>query len=222
MRTGRARFLTLVVVIAGFSLLAVAQSGKVESIAELTDSSVPDAVRQSLDNKGYRLTLDDPKPACELWLRKSVPAAAKKGPEAAAYPQLAESVMLGVIHFPEKAADFRGHPVPAGFYTLRYELMPDDGNHLGAAPNPDFLLLVPASSDTDPNASYKFQDLMSMSAKASGTKHPSPLSLAPPDKPGPPSVKRDDQDHWIFSTSTKLSSGEELPVFLIVKGTAQQ
>ena len=221
MRTRPAGFLSLALIVS-FSLLAAAQSGKVESIGPLTDSSVPQAVRQSLEDKGYRLTLDDPKPACELWLRKSVPAASKKGPEAAAYPQLAESVMLGVIHFPEKAADFRGHPVPAGFYTLRYELMPDDGNHLGAAPNPDFVLLIPAASDTDPDAQYNFQDLVGMSAKASGTKHPIPLSLAPPDKAGPPAVKRDDQDHWIFSSTTKLSSGEELPVFLIVKGTAQQ
>lgn len=221
MRTRRAGFLSLLSIVS-FSLLAIAQNGKVETIGALTDSSVPDAVRQSLDDKGYRLTLDDTKPACELWLRKSVPAPGKKGPEANAYPQLAESVMMGVIHFPENAADFRGHRVPAGFYTLRYELMPDDGNHLGAAPNPDFLLLIPASSDTDPNATLKFQDLVSMSAKASGTKHPSPLSLAPPDKSGPPAVKRDDQDHWIFSSSVKLSSGEEMPLFLIVKGTAQQ
>ena len=221
MRTRRARFLSLALIVS-FSLLAAAQSGKVEAIGALTDTSVPDAVRQSLDDKGYHLTLDGPKPECELWLRKSVPAAAKKGPEAAAYPQLTESVMVGVIHFPENAADFRGHRVPAGFYTLRYELMPDDGNHLGAAPNPDFLLLIPAASDTDPNATFKFQDLVSLSAKASGTKHPSPLSLAPPDKAGPPAVKKDDQDHWIFSSSVKLLSGEEMPLFLIVKGTAQQ
>lgn len=221
MRTGPTRFLSLAFVVC-FSVLSAAQGGKVESIGALNDTSVPDAVRQSLDDKGYRLTLDDPKPACELWLRKSVPTAAQKGPEAAAYPQLAESVMVGVIHFPENASDFRGHRIPAGFYTLRYELMPDDGNHLGAAPNPDFLLLIPASSDTDPNVTYKFQDLVSMSAKASGTKHPSPLSLAPPDKAGPPTVKRDDQDHWIFSSGVKLSSGEDMPLFLIVKGTAQQ
>lgn len=221
MRTRPAKFLSLAWIVS-FSLLAAAQSGKVETIGALSDNSVPDSVRQSLEDKGYRLTLDDPKPTCELWLRKTVPAAAKKGPEAAAYPQLAESVMAGVIHFPENAADFRGHRVPAGFYTLRYELMPDDGNHLGAAPNPDFLLLIPASLDPDPNASFKFQDLVSMSAKASGTKHPSPLSLAPPDKVGAPAVKKDDQDHWIFSSSVKLSTGEEIPLFLIVKGTAQQ
>lgn len=204
------------------SLLSPAQTGKVEPIGPLTDTAVPEAVRQSLDAKGYRLTLDDAKPACEIWLRKSVPTLDKKTSEAAAYPQFAESLAVGVVHFPQDAADFRGHKVPAGFYTLRYEMMPDDGNHLGAAPNPDFLLLIPASSDSDPGATFKFRDLVSISAKTSGTKHPSPLSLSPADKAGDPTVAKDDQDHWIFSASIKLSSGKDLPLALVVKGTAQQ
>ena len=204
------------------SLLAAAQNGKVESTGPLTDSAVPEKVRESLNDKGYRLTLDDPKPACELWLRKSIPAAPKKGPEAAAYPQLAESTLVGVVHFFQAAADFRGHQIPAGFYTLRYSLIPDDGNHLGVSPNPDFLLLTPAQSDSDPSAAFKFQELVTMSARTGGTKHPSPLSLPPADKPSTGTIARDDQDHWIFSASLKLASGEEIPFALIVKGIAQQ
>ena len=204
------------------SLLSAAQNGKVESTGPLTDSAVPEKVRESLNDKGYRLTLDDPKPACELWLRKSIPAATKKGPEAAAYPQLAESTLVGVVHFFQAAADFRGHQIPAGFYTLRYSLIPDDGNHLGVSPNPDFLLLIPAQSDSDPSAAFKFQELVTMSARTGGTKHPSPLSLPPADKPSTGTLARDDQDHWIFSASLKLASGEEIPFALIVKGIAQQ
>ncbi|MBZ5687478.1 MAG: hypothetical protein LAP86_20870 [Acidobacteriia bacterium] len=203
------------------SLLCAAQSGKVESIGPLTDNAVPDQVRQSLEAKGYRITLDDPKPSCELWLRKGVPAQANKNTELA-YPQFAESTLLGVIHFSQAAADFRGHTIPSGFYTLRYELIPDDGNHLGVAPNRDFVLAIPAQSDLDANATFKFQELVTMSAKTAGTKHPTALSLPPADKPSPGTVARDDQDHWIFSTHLTLASGEELPFALIVKGTAQQ
>lgn len=203
------------------SLLCSAQNGKVESVGPLTESAVSEQVRQSLEPKGYRLTLDDPKPSCELWLRKSVPAQANKSTELA-YPQFAESTLLGVIHFPQAAADFRGHPIPAGFYTMRYELLPDDGNHLGVAPNRDFVLLIPAQSDPDANAAFKFQELVNMSAKTAGTKHPSALSLPPADKPVPGTVNKDDQDHWIFSASLKLAPAEELPFALIVKGTAQQ
>jgi hypothetical protein len=204
------------------TLLSAAQSGKIESTRPLTDSAVPEQVRQSLDVKGYRLTLDDPKSACELWLRKSIPGQSKKDAEGAAYPQLPESTLVGVVHFFQAATDFRGQQVPTGFYTLRYALIPDDGNHLGVSPNRDFLLLIPAQSDSDPSATFKFQELVMLSAKTLGTKHPSPLSLPPADKPSTGTVARDDQDHWIFSASLKLASGEEIPFALIVKGTAQQ
>lgn len=204
------------------SLFCAGQNGKVESIGPLTDSAVPEAVRQSLEAKGYRLTLDDPKPACELWLRKVVPTQSKKEPDSVAYPQLAGSTLVGVVHFPERAADFRGHPIPAGWYTFRYELIPDDGNHLGVSPTRDFVVLVPAQSDSDPAAAFKYQDLVAMSARTAGTKHPSPLSLVPADKAGTGTVARDDQDHWIFSTALKLDSGTDLPFALVVKGTAQQ
>lgn len=221
-RKGAGVSIFVLFILAG-SVLCGAQAGKVEIIAALTDSAVPEAVRQTLDAKGYRLTLDDPNPACELWVRKSIPAQPKKDVEGVAYPELTESTLLGVVHFPQAAADFRGHPIPAGFYTLRYEIMPSDGNHLGAAPNRDFLLAIPAASDPDPKAMFKFQELVTMSARTSGMKHPSPLSLAQPDSgPSTPTVSRDDQDHWTLSSVLRLDSGENLPFALVVKGTAAQ
>lgn len=205
------------------SVLCSAQTGKVESVGPLTDGAVTEAVRHALDEKGYRLTLDDPTPVCELWIRKSVPAQAKKDTEGVAYPNLAESTLIAVIHFPQAAADFRGHRIPAGFYTLRYAIMPNDGNHLGAAPNRDFLLVIPAESDTDPGTIVKPEALVTMSARTTSTKHPSPLSLAQTDStPSNPAVFKDDQDHWIFSAAMKVNSGEDLPFALVVKGTAQQ
>jgi hypothetical protein len=100
--------------------------------------------------------------------------------------------------------------------------MPNDGNHLGAAPNRDFLLLIPAAAYANPNAIFKFQELMALSGGATGTKHPGPLSLIADSGVTAPSVSKDDQDHWIFSASMKLGSGEELPFALVVKGTTQQ
>ena len=206
-----------------FSLPCAAQTGKVESVGPLTDEAVPEAVRQALDTKGYRVTLDDASPACELWIRKSVPAQTKKDVEGVAYPQLAESTLIGVVHFPQAAADFRGQRIRPGFYTLRYELIPNDGNHLGVAPNRDFLLLVPAASDGDPNATFKFEELVALSRRATGTKHPGPMSLAQADSGvTAAAVSKDDQDHWTFSGAMKLSSGVELPFAFVVKGTAQQ
>jgi hypothetical protein len=205
------------------SAQTAAQTGRVESLPALTGKSVPEPVRQILDAKGYRILLDDGTPACELWLRASVPVQAKQDIQGVAYPQLSESTLVGVINFPQASADYRGQAIPAGFYTLRYALLPIDGNHLGTAPTRDFLLLIPASDDGDPKASLEFQELVNLSRKATATKHPGPLSLVQSEGTGTaPAVSKDDDDHWIFSGGMKLLSGDVLPFALVVKGTAQQ
>lgn len=203
------------------SLACTAQNGKIENLGPLSEPSVPDAIRQTLDSKGYRILLDDNTTACELWLRKNVPGEPKKDSQDVIYTQLTESTLVGVLHFPKIGSDFRGQAIPSGFYTLRYALIPNDGNHLGVAPNRDFLLLLPVAADADPNASFKFQDLVALSRTATGTKHPGPLSMAQPSGTAP-AISKDEQDHWIFSAAMKLGSGEDLPFSLIVKGTAQQ
>jgi hypothetical protein len=214
-----ALFLSLVAA----SLPGFAQNGKIETLPALADKSVSEPVRQALDAKGYKVLLDDGSDACELWLRKSIPAQAKKETQGIAYPELAESVLVGVLHFSQASTDYRGEAIPAGYYTLRYALLPNDGNHLGAAPNRDFLLLIPADSDSDPSSTPTTQELVSLSRKVTGTKHPGPLSLVQPDSSGTAAaVSKDDQDHWIFSGGLKLGSGEEIPFALVVKGTAQQ
>ena len=210
-----------IVGVLALSLICTAQNGKIENLGPLTDTSVPDAVRQVLDSRGYRVLLDEESLACELWLRKNVPGQPKKDSQDVIYTQLAESTLIGVLHFPKVGSDFRGEAIPAGFYTLRYALIPNDGNHLGVAPNRDFLLLIPAASDADPNASFKSQDLNALSRAATGTRHPGPLSMVPPTGTTP-AVSKDEQDHWIFSAAMKLVSGEALPFALVVKGAAQQ
>ena len=208
-----------------FLLLAatfcVAQNGKIEDIGPITDSNVSSAIRNVLENKGYRALLDG-KPFCQIWLRKGLPTQAKKEATGAVYPQLTESTLVGVISFPQGSADYRGQAIAAGTYTLRYELIPSDGNHLGVSPNPDFLLLIPAGSDGDPNAVYKFDELVNLSRKATGTHHPAPLSMVQATRPDSAAISKDEEDHWIFSATLKLASGGDLPLGLVVKGTALQ
>lgn len=201
--------------------LCVAQTGKVESLGALTDSSVADSVRSGLENKGYRITLEDGSVACELWFMKGI-AGQSKEVAGAVYSELAESTLVGVLHFSQPGSDYRGQPIASGYYTLRYELLPNDGNHLGAAANRDFLLLVPAAADKDPATNPKPAEVIELSRKASGTHHPAPLSLVQPDNSPSPSVTKAEEDHWIFTGTTKLVSGREMPIALVVKGQAQQ
>ena len=204
------------------SSYGTAQAGKAETPGALNDPAVPEAIRQALAPRGYRILPDITSPAIEIWYRKEVPAQPKNASADAIYDRLAESTLLGVIHFSKPAQDYRDQTVPAGFYTLRYALMPNDGNHLGVAPSRDFLLLIPASADPGPDKMLKFQELVALSRQASGTKHPAPLSLVQAEGGATPATSKDDEGHVIFTTQVHLSSGEEMPLALVVKGTAPQ
>ena len=216
------RVIAVLLFVSVASLALATQTGKIEPIGAVTDSRVAEGVKKVLEPKGYRVSLDDGSVVCEIWLRNKIPAQPKKDSPGALYSQLAESALVGVIYFPQATTDYRGQNIPKGAYTLRYELIPNDGNHLGVAPNRDFVLLVPVASDDNPDATFKFDELVSMSRKATGTKHPGPLSLVQPESGTAAAVSKDDEDHWIFSAGVKLASGEDLPIALVVKGTAPQ
>jgi hypothetical protein len=203
------------------SVLVIAAAGKVERIDKPASSPVPDTLWQALDPKGYRVLLDDGSVVCDIWLRSSVQESGKKGSGDALYPELAPSTLVALISIPKPSTDYRGDAIRPGFYTLRYELLPSDGNHLGVAPNPDFLLAIPVSADPDPKAEFKDPELIDLSRKTTGTRHPAPLNLV---QGGTeiPGVSKDDQDHWILSVKLRLASGQDLPIGLVVKGTAPQ
>jgi hypothetical protein len=203
-------------------LAASAQTAKLETLGPLTDGDVPDAVRKVLDTKGYRVHLGDGSVLCEIWLRGQLAAATRKGPSDALYSQVSESTMFGVISFPQAATDFRGQAIKPGFYTLRYELSPDDGNHLGVSQYRDFLLLVPATRDVDPDKALSFDELVNLSRGGTGTKHPGPLSLLQSASGDTPSISQNSDGFWVLSAAVRLSSGENLPFGLIVKGSAPQ
>ena len=179
-------------------------------------------MRETLDAKGYRLTLDEPAPARELWIRKSVPAQPNKDMEGPAYPQLAESRRVGVIRFSQPAADFRGQRIRAAFYTLRYELSPNDGNHLGVAR----LGLSSARAcgfGCRSKSKGQVRRVGSSKPRSDGDETPRTPELAQADgMVTAAAVSKDDQDHWIFSAPVKLASGDEIPIALVVKGRAQQ
>ncbi len=207
------------------SLLALASAAfaqvKLETIPAPPDASVPAAVRSALEPNGYRVLRSDGAVQAEIWLRKTMPAAANPNKDAL-YQQLSPALMAGVLSFPNGGKDYRGQPIKAGYYTMRYELLPQDGNHLGVAPNPDFLLLIPAASDPDPTAKFDFIKMVELSAKASGTNHPAAFSMLPPESGDLPKAFQNADSFIVFAGMLKLDSGKSLPFSLIVKGQAEQ
>ncbi len=172
---------------------AVAATPKIDSIGKFAGNA-PDAVKTAIADAGYRVTGDDGKVLAEIWPAKSA-VTAKSDNSAAVYPEFVSGGFYGVITFPNGAGDYRGQKVPAGTYTMRYELLPDDGNHLGVAPNPDFFLLVPVDSDPDPAAKLEYAALVRLSAKSVGASHPAPFQLVTP--AASPVGANEDQGHTI-------------------------
>ena len=189
---------------------------KIETIAPCTGSGVPELIRKALADHGYRATLDDSS-VVELWTRSEMSGSSDK-PRADATYALTPSTFVGVIHFEKNTRDYRGNAIAAGFYNLRYELQPSDGDHLGTSPTPDFLLLVPPDSDSDPAQNYGFEQLAALSRQVSTKGHPAVLNLVPADAKEFPSVTTDPDDHTILFFKVKTQSGE-LPIGLVIKGT---
>lgn len=173
----------------------------------------------ALQDRGLRVLDKDGTPLVSVWPAKSV-ATSKKEVDGANYPALEISAFLGVVAFEQDGKDLRGQTIPKGTYTMRYALLPSDGNHMGVAPNRDFLLLLSLVSDTDPSATFNEKQLYRASGKVAGAGHPAVLSLvAAEGKSG--SVSTSPEGYWILHFSVKTPDSE-LPIALIVKGVAQQ
>ncbi len=208
------------IALAAFILTSfVCAAQKVEPAPALPET-VPASVRSAVEAKGYRITADNG-PVAEIWLGASVSAGPKQEGDSILYPELKPGTFVGVLAFPKGGRDFRGQTIPAGYYTLRYELLPDDGNHMGVAPHRDFLLLGPVAADPGPSTQLKYDELVKLSAKASGTSHPAVISMLRAGAAPHPTASTNPDGFLVFSAKMKTSSGE-LPFSLVVKGEAPQ
>jgi hypothetical protein len=215
------RVRTLTFLILAQFLLAVAvfgQAYKVESIGALTASDVPKPAQDLLAAQGMRVVDDQGKPLLEIWLRKAVPASAN--PNASAdilYGALGEGEFLGVVHFPAQSADFRGAKIKPGYYTLRYALIPQDGNHMGVMPYRDAVHLCPVAADTNLEKPLRLSDMLKLGSMVSGTPHPAFLVMAPVSGSTFPAVVKDDEGYMDLEMKLHEQSGE-LPVALTIVG----
>ncbi len=209
---GFAKLLALVLC----SLALFAESPKVEGVSSAPEGVSHD-VGAALEAKGCRVVLEDGWTA-ELWLAKDARLASTGGSDEL-YPQLSNGQFVGVLHLPKGMSDFRGQAVPPGSYTLRYQLLPQDANHLGVSPNPDFLLATPAADDTKPDAIYPLAKLVALSAKSTGA-HPAVIALDKAHEPG--TAIFDEQKLLILTVSVSSGSEKSFPMGIVLRGQAAQ
>jgi hypothetical protein len=191
---------------------------KAESAAAPTSPDIPKVIQDLLDSQGARVVDAQGAALCEVWLRKSLPANPNPANSSdILYGAIAEGTLVGVLHFPAQAADFRGQAVKAGYYTLRYALIPQDGNHMGVNPYRDVLVLGPVAADTTPDIALKFDGLVKLARQASGTPHPALLVMGQVSGDSFPSIVKDDQGHWNLQMKLHAQGGD-VPVAVTVVG----
>ncbi len=202
----------------GAALSAFAQgSYKAEAIGA-APADVPAPIQGTLDSQGVRVTSDQGATLCEVWLRKTLPASANPSTSSdVLFGALPVGGFLGVLHFPNATPDFRSQTIKPGFYTLRYELIPQDGNHMGVNPTRDAFVLSPVSADTDPDKILKFEDVVKLSEQASGTPHPGFLVGAQVAGTTFPSIAKDDSGNWNVQMKGH-GQGADLPLAITVVG----
>lgn len=194
---------------------------KLEPIGALTEAKIAEAVRATLNEKGWRISGKDGKVICELWFRKEIPSH-DGSVDGANFGKINEGALVGVISFPNKTHDFRDQAVKAGFYTLRYGISMQDGAHLGVSPSRDFFLLCPPDTDTDIK-DIAGPELIKLSRAAIGTGHPAPLALNFPtlNEKDMPKVVTNESEHIILEIKLKLKSGELAIGFIVVGKTSE-
>ena len=213
------RVLGLVVIIQLVAVVSVFGQGnyKTEAIGA-APADVPAPILSTLDTKGAKVTDDKGATVCEVWLRKELPTNSSPNTSSdVLYGTLPEGALVGVLHFPNATTDFRSQAIKAGYYTLRYALIPQDGNHMGVNPSRDAFVLAPVAADTDPDKVLKFEELAKLSQQASGTPHPGFLVGAPVSGSGFPSISKDDAGNWDLQINGHGKAGD-LPLALTVVG----
>jgi hypothetical protein len=165
-----------------FVCLALISSSAADLTLKVADIPPPmelsEGIKRELEPKAIQL-LNSDKPVFEFWFRKDIPATAKPESPAKALSSLKEGTLIGVAFVHGSQRDYRDDELTSGAYTMRFGLQPQDGNHLGTAEFPTFVLLSPAKADTKTETVPSYKALVKVSSDGTTTDHPRVLSLRP-------------------------------------------
>lgn len=205
----------LIVAVCLTALPAAAQ--KVEKGVPVSNA-IPAPLKAAVQNEGLRVLNESGAAYEEIWLRKDLAAEAKEPSGDIAYPGIPEGSFLGIWRYVAAGNDFRGQAMKPGFYSMRQAIMPADGNHMGAWPYRDFILLIPAEADKNPSANLKYEDAVSLSRKATGTNHPGVYPVQLPENVTDATLARSEQGQGVLKVKLPTKSGGAIPFAFIVIG----
>ncbi len=205
---------------------AFSQEYSVEAIDQpaQADDVAPELAKQ-FAAKGYRVQRDSSRTVCELWLTKELEVTANFEPTNERLYPFQPGQLIGLVHFARRSSDFRDQSLSSGWYTLRFDLQPVDGNHVGTSPTRDFLLMVAAEHD-EADKDWSQEELQELSAEAAGSAHPAMICLQAPVKDPKPLVRHNEEaDWWVLHVVAKgVANGKpvDVPLDLVVAGHANE
>ena len=188
--------------------------------ASALDDKPPEEIaaplRSLLSDRGARVTVGEV--TIDFWWVKALPVQADGTFSWSGVP---EGTVVGAARVAGTHEDVRGRRIRQGVYTLRFGLQPQNGDHLGTSPYREFLLVIPAGSDTDPQPTGH-EATIELSKPAIKSSHPAVLSLDPPVADGQPlSVVTNDAGHQAVIFEVGLAKGGTARFGLIVIGTIE-
>lgn len=219
------------IILAGVALWSASTRARTEEdlpTAVAGKLAPPDSVKpvlaKTLAPEAFSVKDAEGNTTANLWVRAAVPVSAADEPPQ--YNTIEEGTFVGVLQLlNDSFTDFRDQHLSEGVYTLRLGIQPSDGNHMGVAPFPEFLCLIPAADDVALD-SIGHDDLMKISKKASGTGHPAVMFLQPFfEKPTAkfPLVNLNEASNIVLNVMTKAvrpdDSQADFPIGLIIVGT---
>jgi hypothetical protein len=152
-----------------------------------------------MQKAGHRVVGPDGKPYCEVWFRAEAPKAPESSEVDLMWKTVPPGSILGAIKFPGEGKDRRDQLIKPGVYNLRFSMFPINGDHQGAAPNRDFLVLTAVEDDKSPEPVANFEELVKLSKKVSGRQHPTVLSMFLVAKDFKPGIHQEGEDWYLHA-----------------------
>ncbi len=159
---------------------AAAQAPTVSKHADPPPTELADPIEALLAPGGPRVTIGAK--TIDFWFVKSLPL--KSGTTDVSWSSVEEGALVGATRVSAAHIEIRGKTLKAGIYTLRFALQPQNGDHLGASPYREFLLLGPVGADNSP-AALGHDGAVELAKQAIGTSHPAAWSIDPPQTTAP-------------------------------------
>lgn len=216
------------IVLLCLSSVALGQEHRVEVLKEAPPKEkLPEEMVDQFAAEGLKVVRGSSRTVCSIWPCKKWEIAGDfEAKEDRLYP-FKPGQLIGLLHFGRRGKDFRDQTIQSGYYTLRFGLQPNDGNHEGTSPTRDFLLMIPAAEDKSPEL-VGVKRLMLASAEAAGSSHPAMLCLqrAAKEAKNELSMRHDEEkDWWILHFSGKAVTKDktsDLALDVIVAGHADE